>query len=190
MHLATPQSAIMSAVIFNALVIIFLIPLALRGIKYRAVGASTLLRDHLVVYGLGGVVAPFLGIKAIDVLLVTSSTSPAEIGARSDARPGPRLAAVSLVALTLITGVAYPLLVTGTPTRRSPARRAGASSSRTARRWALTSSAGVLRRPQVLLGAPVGHLRDLEQQAPAVQRCGLRGTRTWEPDQSGPGRRR
>src|SRR5579862_1052959 len=70
MHLATPQSAIMSAVIFNALIIIALIPLALRGIKYRAVGASRLLRDHLVVYGLGGIVAPFAGIKLIDLLLV------------------------------------------------------------------------------------------------------------------------
>jgi K+-transporting ATPase ATPase B chain len=70
MHLATPASAILSAVIFNALIIIVLIPLALRGIKYRAVGASTLLRDHLVVYGLGGVVVPFVGIKAIDLLLV------------------------------------------------------------------------------------------------------------------------
>jgi K+-transporting ATPase ATPase B chain len=70
MHLATPQSAIMSAVIFNALVIIALIPLALRGIAYRAVGASRLLRDHLLIYGLGGVVVPFVGIKAIDVLLV------------------------------------------------------------------------------------------------------------------------
>jgi K+-transporting ATPase ATPase B chain len=70
MHLATPQSAILSAVIFNALIIIALIPLALRGIKYRAIGASRLLRDHLVVYGLGGIVAPFVGIKLIDVLLV------------------------------------------------------------------------------------------------------------------------
>jgi K+-transporting ATPase ATPase B chain len=70
MHLATPQSAIMSAVIFNALVIIALIPLALRGIAYRAVGASRLLRDHLLIYGLGGVVVPFVGIKAIDLLLV------------------------------------------------------------------------------------------------------------------------
>jgi K+-transporting ATPase ATPase B chain len=69
MRLATPQSAIMSAVIFNALVIIALIPLALRGIKYRAVGASRLLRDHLLIYGLGGVVAPFIGIKIIDLLL-------------------------------------------------------------------------------------------------------------------------
>jgi K+-transporting ATPase ATPase B chain len=70
MHLATPRSAIMSAVIFNALIIIALIPLALRGIKYRAVGASRLLRDHLIVYGLGGIVAPFAGIKVIDLLLV------------------------------------------------------------------------------------------------------------------------
>ena len=70
MHLATAQSAIASAVIFNALIIVALIPLALRGIKYRAVGASRLLRDHLLVYGLGGIVAPFVGIKAIDLLLV------------------------------------------------------------------------------------------------------------------------
>jgi K+-transporting ATPase ATPase B chain len=70
MHLATPESAILSAVIFNALVIIALIPLALRGVRYRAVGASVLLRDNLLVYGLGGIVAPFVGIKAIDMLLV------------------------------------------------------------------------------------------------------------------------
>jgi potassium-transporting ATPase ATP-binding subunit len=70
MHLATARSAIMSAVIFNALVIIALIPLALRGIAYRAVGASQLLRDHLLIYGLGGIVAPFIGIKLIDLLLV------------------------------------------------------------------------------------------------------------------------
>jgi K+-transporting ATPase ATPase B chain len=70
MHLATWRSAIMSAVIFNALIIVFLIPLALRGIKYRAVGASRLLRDHLAIYGLGGLIAPFAGIKLIDLLLV------------------------------------------------------------------------------------------------------------------------
>ncbi|MCC6765276.1 MAG: potassium-transporting ATPase subunit KdpB, partial [Deltaproteobacteria bacterium] len=66
MRLTTPESAILSAVIFNALVIIALIPLALRGVRYRAVGASVLLRDNLLVYGLGGIVAPFIGIKAID----------------------------------------------------------------------------------------------------------------------------
>jgi potassium-transporting ATPase ATP-binding subunit len=70
MHLATPNSAILSAVIFNAIIIIVLIPLALRGIKYRAVGASMLLRDHLLIYGLGGVIVPFIGIKIIDLLLV------------------------------------------------------------------------------------------------------------------------
>jgi K+-transporting ATPase ATPase B chain len=71
MGLATPQSAILSAVIFNALIIIALIPLALRGVRYRAVGASTLLRDNLLIYGLGGLVAPFIGIKAIDMVLAT-----------------------------------------------------------------------------------------------------------------------
>ncbi|QDE41399.1 potassium-transporting ATPase subunit KdpB [Luteibacter pinisoli] len=70
MHLATPQSAILSAVIFNALIIIFLIPLALKGVAYRALGAAALLRRNLLVYGLGGVVVPFIGIKLIDMLLV------------------------------------------------------------------------------------------------------------------------
>jgi K+-transporting ATPase ATPase B chain len=69
MDLTTPSSAILSAVIFNALIIIFLIPLALRGVRYRAVGAATLLRDNLLIYGLGGVIAPFIGIKIIDVIL-------------------------------------------------------------------------------------------------------------------------
>jgi K+-transporting ATPase ATPase B chain len=72
MHLATPTSAIMSAVIFNALIIIALIPLALRGVPYRAVGAARLLRDNLLIYGLGGLIVPFIGIKAIDVLLSLS----------------------------------------------------------------------------------------------------------------------
>ncbi len=69
MHLATPQSAILSAVIFNALIIIALIPLALRGVKYRPMNADALLRRNLVVYGLGGVIVPFLGIKLIDVII-------------------------------------------------------------------------------------------------------------------------
>jgi K+-transporting ATPase ATPase B chain len=69
MHLASPASAILSAVIFNALIIVFLIPLALKGIRYRAIGASALLRRNLLVYGLGGIVLPFAGIKLIDVLL-------------------------------------------------------------------------------------------------------------------------
>jgi len=69
MRLATPQSAILSAVIFNALIIIALIPLALRGVPYRPVGAAALLRRNLVVYGAGGVVVPFIGIKLIDLLI-------------------------------------------------------------------------------------------------------------------------
>jgi potassium-transporting ATPase ATP-binding subunit len=69
MGLSTPQSAILSAVIFNALIIIALIPLALRGVPYRAVGAARLLRDNLLIYGVGGLIAPFLGIKLIDMLL-------------------------------------------------------------------------------------------------------------------------
>src|SRR5581483_9553183 len=69
MRLATPQSAILSAVIFNALIIIALVPLALRGVAYRAVPAAELLRRNLLVYGLGGIIAPFLGIKVIDVLV-------------------------------------------------------------------------------------------------------------------------
>ena len=69
MHLATPQSAILSAVIFNALIIIALIPLALRGVRYRPLGAAALLRRNILIYGVGGVVAPFIGIKLIDVLI-------------------------------------------------------------------------------------------------------------------------
>jgi K+-transporting ATPase ATPase B chain len=70
MRLATPESAILSAVIFNAIIIILLIPIALRGVPYRAVGAARLLRDNLLIYGLGGLLVPFIGIKLIDMLLV------------------------------------------------------------------------------------------------------------------------
>src|SRR5471030_1136769 len=69
MHLASPSSAIMSAVIFNALIIVFLIPLALKGVQYRAIGAAALLRRNLLIYGVGGIILPFIGIKLIDMLL-------------------------------------------------------------------------------------------------------------------------
>jgi K+-transporting ATPase ATPase B chain len=69
MHLTSPESAIMSAVIFNALIIMALVPLALRGVKYRAVGAAQLLRDNFLIYGVGGLIAPFIGIKLIDLIL-------------------------------------------------------------------------------------------------------------------------
>jgi len=69
MHLASPASAIMSAVIFNALIIVVLIPLALKGVQYRAIGAAMLLRRNLLIYGVGGIILPFIGIKLIDMLL-------------------------------------------------------------------------------------------------------------------------
>jgi K+-transporting ATPase ATPase B chain len=69
MHLYTPESAILSAVIFNALIIMILVPLALRGVKYRPIGAAQLLRDNFLIYGVGGLIAPFIGIKLIDLIL-------------------------------------------------------------------------------------------------------------------------
>ncbi len=69
MHLATPQSAILSAIIFNALIIVALIPLALRGVAYRPIGAAAILRRNLLIYGLGGIIVPFVGIKLIDMLV-------------------------------------------------------------------------------------------------------------------------
>ena len=67
MGLTSPLSAILSAVIFNALIIVFLIPLALKGVKYRPIGAQGLLRYNMAVYGLGGIIVPFIGIKIIDI---------------------------------------------------------------------------------------------------------------------------
>jgi len=69
MGLRTPQSAILSAVIFNAVIIIALIPLALRGVKYRPMSAASLLRRNLLIYGMGGIIVPFIGIKIIDVIV-------------------------------------------------------------------------------------------------------------------------
>jgi K+-transporting ATPase ATPase B chain len=69
MALGTPESAIVSAIVFNALVIPLLVPLALRGVRYRAAGATALLRRNLLVYGLGGLIAPFIGIKLVDLVV-------------------------------------------------------------------------------------------------------------------------
>jgi len=69
MHLTSPQSAILSAIIFNALIIIALVPLALKGVKYRPVGANAILRRNLLIYGFGGVIVPFIGIKLIDIII-------------------------------------------------------------------------------------------------------------------------
>jgi potassium-transporting ATPase ATP-binding subunit len=75
MQLESPRSAILSAVIFNALIIVGLIPLALRGVKFRAMGAAAVLRRNLLIYGVGGLVAPFVGIKLIDVLITAMGVS-------------------------------------------------------------------------------------------------------------------
>ena len=69
MHLSTPGSAILSALIFNAIIIPMLIPIAIKGVKYRPLGAEALLRKNLLVYGVGGVLVPFVGIKLIDMIL-------------------------------------------------------------------------------------------------------------------------
>ena len=70
MQLASPQSAILSAVIFNAIIIILLIPLALKGVKFRPLGAAKILQRNLLIYGLGGIIVPFIGIKLIDLIVV------------------------------------------------------------------------------------------------------------------------
>ena len=69
MRLASPQSAILSAVIFNAIIIILLIPLALKGVKFRPLGAAKILQRNLLIYGLGGIIVPFIGIKLIDLVV-------------------------------------------------------------------------------------------------------------------------
>ena len=115
----------MSAVVFNALIIIFLIPLALRGIAFKPIGAAALLQRHLLVYGLGGIVVPFVGIKIIDLLLValhrhleaTMTSASAKLATVEPDKPV-FLASLAgkalgmLAVLTLLTGVLYPLLVT------------------------------------------------------------------------------
>ena len=72
MGLASPQSAILSAIIFNALIIVALIPLSLKGVKYRAIGAGSLLSRNLLIYGLGGILVPFAGIKLIDMAITAA----------------------------------------------------------------------------------------------------------------------
>ena len=69
MSLGTPESAILSAIVFNALIIPLLVPLALRGVRYRPIGASALLRRNMLIYGLGGLIVPFIGIKLIDLVI-------------------------------------------------------------------------------------------------------------------------
>ena len=119
MHLESPQSAILSAVVFNALIIIGLIPLALRGVRYTPSDASAMLRRNLAIYGLGGIVAPFVGIKLID--LVVSAVSRHRLKGTTPCPPRSSLRSPDscgrplrmLLVLTVLLGLAYPLALTG-----------------------------------------------------------------------------
>jgi K+-transporting ATPase KdpC subunit len=96
MHLQTPESAILSAVIFNAVIIVALVPLALRGVSYRAMSAEALLRRNLLIYGVGGLVVPFVGIKIIDVIIARNLL----------------VAVLMTIVTTVLLGLVYPLVVT------------------------------------------------------------------------------
>ena len=101
MKLDNPHSAILSAVIFNALIIVALIPLALRGVKFRPASAAAVLRRNLLIYGVGGIIAPFIGIKLIDLVV-------AALGGRTDAAPTRHRRCSTVVTFTVLVGVAVP----------------------------------------------------------------------------------
>ena len=145
MALATPQSAILSAVIFNAVIIVALVPLALRGVRFAPMSAAALLRRNLLIYGLGGVVAPFAGIKAIDVLIVGARPGLGASDERADP-PQDRRRLMTVVTIVLL-GIAYPLAITGVAQVLFPIRP-------TASWWSANGPAGRLApdRPAVHVG--------------------------------------
>ena len=112
MGLRTPQSAILSAVIFNALIIVALVPLALRGVRYRPMGAAALLRRNLLIYGVGGIVVPFVGIKIIDVVITDAAVWREGSSSMNIAR-NLVVAVLMTVVTTVLLGVIYPLAITG-----------------------------------------------------------------------------
>ena len=146
MDLQSPRSAILSAVIFNALIIVGLIPLALRGVKFRALGAAAVLRRNLLIYGLGGLIAPFVGIKLIDIVI----TALGVLVMRAQL-----LAAVrAVVVFTVLLGLAYPLAVTLLGRLPSATRPTGRSSGATARSSAPSCSARRSPAPSTSTGGP------------------------------------
>ena len=161
MGLHSPQSAIMNAVIFNALIIVALIPLALKGVKYRPLGAAALLRRNLLIYGLGGLILPFVGIKVIDVVLVALEP---RLGDRHETRPhrSLRMAVVTLV----VTGVVYPLAVRGVGAVVFPKQAAGS----------LVTDAG---RPVVARGSSVSASRPTSTSTRGRPRQAKTATTRW-----------
>ena len=113
MGLRTPQSAILSAVIFNALIIVALVPLALRGVKYRPIGAAALLRRNLLIYGVGGLVAPFVGHQGHRRDRSARSDSPEEETRHESSASNLIVGTLMTVVTTLLFGLGYPLIVTG-----------------------------------------------------------------------------
>ena len=181
MGLATPASAILSAVIFNALIIPALIPLALKGVKYRPVGAGAILRRNMLIYGVGGIILPFVGIKLID-LHAGRHESRLSQGERLMFRqflPALRM----LVMLSVLTGVIYPYLVTGYRPCRLPAGREREPARRRRQGGGIGSDRPAVRRPEILLESAVGDLaatvqrRRVEriQPGPAQPGAGRRG---------------
>jgi K+-transporting ATPase c subunit len=153
MHLASPSSAILSAVIFNALIIVALIPLALKGVQYRAVGAAALLRRNLLIYGVGGLIVPFIGIKAIDLVLSAFNLvipRSRHVKPSSHIRP----ALVMFTVLTLACGVIYPLAVTGAAQSLFPSQAAGSLIVRERQAGRLVADRPELQRPRYFWGRP------------------------------------
>ena len=156
MRLESPRSAILAAVIFNALIIVGLIPLALRGVKFRAESAVTMLRRNLLIYGLGGIIAPFVGIKLID-LLISAPRSLVMLRRQLPAAIG------MLIIFTVLTGVVYPARRHGDRSDRLP--RQGRGLARRGRRPGrrLLADRPAVHRARVLPPATVGGGRGLRR---------------------------